>query len=179
MNDIRALFRGHFYIPTKHGYRDWQKAAAFAFDQARRAHCGDRPFVAKGDPLEVRCLVVTKLAKTHERKTVQAMPKRRWQVSRNAGDFDNLAKGIADAGNGVLWHDDSQIAAFTIEKVRAAQGEAERTEVMVWSLPDSASGLTNFEQQRRDIRASGRLVEAAQQERANECPPQQTGLLPF
>ena len=32
------------------------------------------------------------------------------------GDADNLAKGILDACNGILWADDSQIVRLTVEK---------------------------------------------------------------
>lgn len=37
-------------------------------------------------------------------------------TSRNYGDFDNLAKAICDALNGVLYKDDCQIVKCTIEK---------------------------------------------------------------
>lgn len=37
-------------------------------------------------------------------------------TSRNYGDFDNLAKAICDALNGVVYNDDSQIVRCVIEK---------------------------------------------------------------
>lgn len=36
--------------------------------------------------------------------------------SKRYGDIDNLAKGILDACNGVLWKDDKQIVRLTVEK---------------------------------------------------------------
>lgn len=35
---------------------------------------------------------------------------------RRRSDIDNLAKGVLDAGNGVLWADDSQIAQLTLRR---------------------------------------------------------------
>ena len=37
-------------------------------------------------------------------------------TSKKYGDIDNLAKGILDACNGVLWKDDSQIVSLHVEK---------------------------------------------------------------
>jgi Holliday junction resolvase RusA-like endonuclease len=34
-------------------------------------------------------------------------------------DVDNLLKGFLDCGNGVLWHDDSQVCHLDVEKVYA------------------------------------------------------------
>jgi len=38
-------------------------------------------------------------------------------------DPENVAKAVLDAGNGVLWGDDSQIADLRVAKVIGAQGE--------------------------------------------------------
>jgi len=40
-----------------------------------------------------------------------------WKTTRP--DFDNLAKLVADAGNGILWEDDNQIAHCEIMKVHS------------------------------------------------------------
>lgn len=45
--------------------------------------------------------------------------------SRRFGDVDNLAKGILDACNGVLWKDDSQIVELHIEKKIATTARIE------------------------------------------------------
>ncbi|MBQ7199369.1 MAG: RusA family crossover junction endodeoxyribonuclease [Selenomonadaceae bacterium] len=37
-------------------------------------------------------------------------------TNRNYGDIDNLAKGILDACNGILWKDDSQIVQLEVVK---------------------------------------------------------------
>lgn len=37
-------------------------------------------------------------------------------LSPKFGDVDNLAKGILDACNGIIWEDDRQIISLTVEK---------------------------------------------------------------
>lgn len=37
-------------------------------------------------------------------------------TARRYGDIDNLAKGILDALNGILWQDDSQIVSLKVDK---------------------------------------------------------------
>lgn len=51
----------------------------------------------------------------------EPMPER-WKPGRP--DIDNLYKGIADSGNGVVWIDDAQIVSACISKRIAAQGHA-------------------------------------------------------
>jgi len=51
-------------------------------------------------------------------------------------DADNIAKSVKDGLNGVLYHDDGQIAELTIKKRIAAQGEPPRLEVEIYTLPD-------------------------------------------
>ncbi len=46
-------------------------------------------------------------------------------------DIDNIAKGIADALNGIAWHDDSQIAALCISR---HYGTVEKTIIRVQEL---------------------------------------------
>lgn len=65
------------------------------------------------------------------RKTTP-VPRRRACGSRN--DCDNLAKAVMDAGNGVLWLDDGQIAVLHVEKWIGAQGEAPYVKLTVEEL---------------------------------------------
>lgn len=53
-------------------------------------------------------------------------------TSRSYGDFDNLAKAVCDALNGVVYKDDSQIVKCTIEKRQ--DKENPRTEIFVCSI---------------------------------------------
>jgi crossover junction endodeoxyribonuclease RusA len=50
--------------------------------------------------------------------------------SQRRGDWDNFAKAITDACNGVLWHDDRQIVHATVA-VRSCDKGHERAEVEV------------------------------------------------
>jgi Holliday junction resolvase RusA-like endonuclease len=50
------------------------------------------------------------------------------------GDLSNFVKGLEDAGNGILWHDDCQIASFTASKWVAAQDQEPYTEVNVRAI---------------------------------------------
>jgi Holliday junction resolvase RusA-like endonuclease len=177
MGEVRGLFRAHIYIPNDQGYKTFKTAAAWAFEKARMDHCGRAPLVEKGDPVEVRALVVTPLPVAQERKRIPR--ERSWCTSLRRGDLDNLAKGILDAATGVLWHDDSQVASLQIEKVVGSQGEPARVEVMIWALDDPlGSATTNFEQARKYIRQAGGLSEAGSRE-GEPCPEPPPASLPF
>lgn len=67
-----------------------------------------------------------------------------WRVGKP--DADNLAKAVLDAGNGVLWLDDAQVAELIVRRVVGAQGEAPRVMVEVlplpWNWPAPYDGLT-------------------------------------
>ena len=81
-------------------------------------------------PLFVSILAVFPLPKSSERK--RTMPHREWHVKR--ADVDNIAKAVLDAANGVLWHDDGQVARLRIDKIVAAQGEEPRVVMEVGRL---------------------------------------------
>ena len=55
-------------------------------------------------------------------------------------DFDNLAKAVCDAANGLIWADDRQIAYAEVFKVRVGQeGREPGVEIEAWELDaDSA-----------------------------------------
>lgn len=52
-------------------------------------------------------------------------------------DADNVGKAVLDAGNGVLWRDDSIVVELRVEKWVAAAGDGPRVEIRVeeWALP--------------------------------------------
>lgn len=55
-----------------------------------------------------------------------------WMPNLNRLDVDNLLKHLADAGNGVLWRDDSQLVR--IAGLRFLDRERPRTALMVGQL---------------------------------------------
>ncbi len=55
-----------------------------------------------------------------------------YRDNRRAVDIDNLFKLVMDAGNGVVWKDDSQVVEAHLSK--RLDRENPRTEVTVWRL---------------------------------------------
>lgn len=49
-------------------------------------------------------------------------------------DASNVLKAVEDAGTGVLWLDDAQIALLHVHKRIAAQGDAPRVELQIREL---------------------------------------------
>jgi Holliday junction resolvase RusA-like endonuclease len=85
-------------------------------------------------PLCVRVICIFSLARSNWRKT-KPRP-REW--SQNSKDVDNLLKAVMDAGNGILWLDDRQVAGAQPWKITGAQGEPGRVIVEVQQLPIDA-----------------------------------------
>jgi Holliday junction resolvase RusA-like endonuclease len=56
----------------------------------------------------------------------------RWKGTKP--DVDNILKAIMDAGTGIVWMDDAQIASVSLDRLFAAQGHAPSTEVTVMGL---------------------------------------------
>lgn len=100
-------------------------SAALAFDWADYSG-----FVATV-PLRLDVTAVFACPTGQYRKTTP-VARRRATGSRN--DCDNLAKVVMDAGNGVLWLDDGQIAELHVEKWIGAQGEAPYVRLVVEGL---------------------------------------------
>lgn len=110
--------------------RDWKATAQQHMRDAVESAIGVAtrgPLFAEG-PLVVRVTAVWTLARSHWRKTAPVA--RAWKDSKP--DPDNVGKAVMDAGNGILWTDDSQIAILLIARARGAQGESPRTTVEVF-----------------------------------------------
>jgi len=75
----------------------------------------------------IECVFALPAGKRRKRKP---LPGREWLASSQC-DADNLAKLYLDAGNGVLWDDDSQVVELIVWRVRGAQDEPARTIVHV------------------------------------------------
>lgn len=132
--------------PTKvrHYKLDLQEAmyraavdAGWPEEQARLAgveeNLGRKTFF--GDqPLALSITAVFSCPVSQHRKT-KPVP-RRWHTGRY-GNCDNLTKPVGDAGEGVLWDDDGQIAEILVRKLIGAQGEAPYIEIRVRSLDQS------------------------------------------
>jgi Holliday junction resolvase RusA-like endonuclease len=87
---------------------------------------------------------------------------RRWHTKANA-DVENLEKALLDAGNGILWHDDRQVAVLHGAKIIGAQGEPPGVQVTVSALPDEepASSWTTADHRDRMREAWRESIEKA------------------
>jgi len=127
MRDLMGLFRATTSPQTTTEHKNWRKLLEWKLRIAARDQLQNRPLVADGEPVEVFILAVQELPKGDHRKT-KVVP-RRWDTRKTSGDFDNIAKPVCDAANGILWHDDSQIVRAIVEEVVGAQGERARLEI--------------------------------------------------
>jgi Holliday junction resolvase RusA-like endonuclease len=143
MSQVLSCFAPRPYTPKGDKYAAWKiLAAPLMKDASSYERRGDGPVFPVGTPVEVKLLVVTRLPKSETRKTEAKRPGRRWQISLRAGDPDNVAKGPLDAAKGILWADDTQVAALSIEQIVGCQGEEPRCEILVRafsSTPDETS----------------------------------------
>lgn len=103
--------------------KSWKGAAHVHMHEAMRA-AGLQPFVG---PVVVRIVAVFECPKSDRRKT-QAVPRRPYTGLK---DWDNIGKAVCDAGNGVLYLDDRQIARGSVTCWVGAQCEAPYVEIYV------------------------------------------------
>lgn len=136
----KACIRGGHaavYDPAKS--RSWKGMAQVHMQQAASEIVAPwrTPVYAAGLPLRV---------------TIEAVwpqpigaPKREHGLRRmrtSKPDADNVGKAVLDAGNGVLWADDSQVAVLVVLKVTGCRGEAPRVEVRVEVIATASPGST-------------------------------------
>jgi Holliday junction resolvase RusA-like endonuclease len=81
--------------------------------------------------LAVRIACDFPLPKSAARKGKKSKPVPREWMRGARGDCDNLAKLYLDAGNTVLYADDSQVVLLIVERWRAGQGEHPKTVIEV------------------------------------------------
>lgn len=112
------------YDPKKS--RNWKAAARDVMVQALAGGAILHPV----GPLEVHLLAIFSCPPSQYRKR-DPWP-RRWHAKRP--DAENVCKAVLDAGTGVLWSDDAQIAQLFVTKAIGAQGESPYVEVRVGPL---------------------------------------------
>lgn len=141
IRDLMVLFNVNNRPSDSGELKAWKKRCEVIFRQCARDVLDRRPIVQKGRPIEVLILCVYPITKA--RMMRRTLRPRDWHTKR--GDWDNLGKPICDVANGILWHDDAQIARGMVEKIVAAQEEPPRTEFFARAMPDEP-GLTIFEE---------------------------------
>lgn len=110
----RISTRGGFargYVPAKHPIHAYRQAVA----AAARIACPH----PTDDPVEITFWFTIARPKSHLNKS---------GIKKNAplfpkGDWDNLAKGVQDAMNGIVWYDDSQVVDAHVYKRYGRIGE--------------------------------------------------------
>lgn len=112
------------YIPGDDPIHDFKSAVKFAALQA----FGNRPLLT--GPLAMRLTFRLKRNKGETKKRSDNPP----LYATRSPDFDNLAKGVCDALNAVVWNDDAQIAEASITKLVAAASESPGVDVEIWQL---------------------------------------------
>ena len=115
------------YDPAKS--RNWKAEAHVHMARAVEAEAGMLVLYPLG-PCEALVTAVFTCPKSDFRKEPRV---RRRHAKRP--DAENVAKAVLDAGTGVLWADDSQVARLVIEKWIGAQGERPFVEIKVRELP--------------------------------------------
>jgi hypothetical protein len=147
MSHLASLFRAQLYMGRASRCevwkRDTKRVLASAADASKLPEW-DLPVFPDGQALDVLILVVAPLPKGAHR--VRTPPPRRWLTSLRSGDWDNIGKPICDAATGILWRDDVLIARGQVEKVRAAQGESPRLEILARPLQEGPE-WTHLEQE--------------------------------
>jgi len=106
--------------------RNWKAFAMDYFEQELERLGHPVPFARQGEPVELLVSAFFSCPKSDHRKLPR--PER---PKLGRPDYDNLAKIVGDAGNGVLWHDDAQIYDGRARKLIAAQGDRARLEISV------------------------------------------------
>lgn len=111
------------------GSRKWKKYAAVVIAGAARA--------AVWNP-ELSPLAVHVRAFWPALKASKAGTPALWKKTRP--DADNVLKAVLDAGDGLLWSDDGQVARMTVEKFYAAKEDDARVEVFVSLIEEDPPG---------------------------------------
>lgn len=108
---------GHFFTPNRQ--RIYKLSLGSFFSQKVR------------EPLEGPLAVTLRVQLVRPRTNKTLLP-----ITRNTSDVDNWAKMVLDAGNGLLWKDDCQIAVLEVSKVWVADEDGEGVFIQVFSIRD-------------------------------------------
>ena len=114
----------HSYTPTKSPVNAFKASVQMAAAIAYGGPLLDGPL-----SLELKFILPRPKSMTKKRSDNA----REWD-SRSRNDWDNLAKSVCDALNGILWHDDGQIACVSVWRMIAAADEQPRVLIDVETI---------------------------------------------
>ena len=115
------------YLPTK--ARTWRKYAQDHILCEMDLSGWSAPVFPDG-PLELVMIARFACPRSHYLK--RSLRPAEWRDK--LPDASNILKALEDAGNGLIWSDDRQIARLVIEQVTARQGESPETIIQVRQL---------------------------------------------
>lgn len=136
---MRLIEKGGKTFPIAYDPKTAKRWKAYAADVMKnyadkRGNFGAYELKPLQGPLRLQVFALWALPKSYHRKT-PPIPKREFFTSPR-DDYDNVLKAIGDAGNGILWDDDGQIAKAEIECVLGDQTDAARVQLIVSELGD-------------------------------------------
>ena len=128
----RSTRDGRMYTPDNGIVAFKQAVGLLVTAEARR----QRIAVSEGDAFVLEVVCVFARPPSHL-KASGGLRKGAPRFPKRVGDFDNLAKGVADAITkaGSIWHDDDQVVSGSCYKRYAARGEPSRTMILISSVP--------------------------------------------
>ena len=130
---------GHVQVYDPKKSRNWKATAQVHMIKGRELELGtydpfeepcDTQVLFPSGPLELRIVAYWPPVNPPLKRNPRPCS---WRAKRP--DADNVAKAVMDAGDGILWTDDSQVARLLVEKFHAAQGEGARVEIEVEEVP--------------------------------------------
>lgn len=125
----RAVRRGAFVgVHERPEDRSWKSYAQGCY---QRALFDARGYLRAAPPLFLGAVRVVIEATWACPKSARKADRARRRPRVGKPDCDNLAKAVLDAGNGVLWGDDAQVAELIVRRWVGVEGEAPRVEVTV------------------------------------------------
>lgn len=125
----RPRFSRHAYTPKRTA--DAESAVRNAYEGA----CVRRYGRVARAPERVPVTIAVSIRKAAPKSRPRWLPKAIWDVGRWAftctPDYDNCAKLVCDALNGVAWADDAQVTEAHIYKLDRVRGTSDATHVLV------------------------------------------------
>jgi Holliday junction resolvase RusA-like endonuclease len=127
----RSTRGGRMYTPDNGIVAFKQAVALLVTAEARRK----RVAVSDADAFVLEVVCVFGRPPSHQ-KASGGLRRGAPRFPKRVGDWDNLAKGVADAITkaGVIWKDDDQVVSGSCYKRYAARGEPSKTMVLISSV---------------------------------------------
>jgi len=116
----------HTYTPKS--TKEWEQEIAWAYKSLYKGHCFHKPSVLR--------MVIDAYLSIPGSKSKKMKEKMKAGEVRPIGkrDVDNIAKAVADAGNGLIYDDDTQIVEMTVRKFYS---DEPRVEIYISEIGES------------------------------------------